>query len=61
MSTKATVSNELSASVGVVIDRSFSEILAMSPAELEQLRANFHLTLTSTVGDKYKIKAGEKV
>jgi len=56
ISTRTTVSNELAFSVGVVVDRSFSEILGMSPAELEQLKANFHLNLTSTVGDKYKIK-----
>ena len=56
LSTKSTISNELTASLGVVVDRSFPEVLAMSAAELEQIRANFHLNLTSTIGDKYRIK-----
>ena len=54
--TRFTVRSELTASFGVLADRSLPDLIEMTTAELEQVNANLHLNLTSTVGDSYKIK-----
>ena len=56
LSTEATVKNEAQFSLGFVADTTFSQLLSSTPQQLEGLTANFHLALTSTLGDKYNIK-----
>lgn len=54
--TSSTIQGEARIKAGLLVDRSFNDLLTMPEAELNQIKANFHIIAQSKKSDKFAIK-----
>lgn len=52
----STLSHEASLKVGLVLDKSLNDLLTLEQDQMNHVKGNFHVLLTSSKADKYAIK-----